>query len=107
MFRSVLPVLLLALALGCSRPHPTGTLNAQVEHRFTHAAEVNCAAFSPDSQFVATASVDKTAKIWRVRDGALVQTLTHPEGLTWLAYSPDGEYLATTSYDRLIRVWRV
>ena len=106
-------VMALVLAsLGCSRKSEparvTGeTLNATPERKFVHDAHVWSVAFSPDGQLLATSSVDKTVKFWRVTDGALVRTLVHPEGVTCIAFSPDGRTLATASYDKLVRLWRV
>src|SRR4051812_7737835 len=72
-----------------------------------HSAEVWGVAFSPDSQTLATSSVDGTVKLWRVADGTLLRTLPQPAGITAVAFSPDGQWLSTSSYDLLIRVWRV
>jgi len=33
-----------------------------------HTGDVNSAAFSPDGKFIVTASVDHTARIWKVGD---------------------------------------
>jgi WD40 repeat protein len=77
------------------------------QRTFRHGAEVWAVAFSPDGKLLATASVDKTVKLWEVATGSLARTLTHPEGVTSVAFSPDGELLATTSYDLQVRLWRV
>jgi WD40 repeat protein len=70
-----------------------------------HGAQVWSLAFSPDGQFLASGSVDGTARIWRVGDGAPFLTLPHPIGVTSVVYSPDGRWLATGSYDGVIRLW--
>jgi len=70
-----------------------------------HGAHVWSLAFSPDGQFLASGSVDGTARIWRVADGSPFLTLPHPIGVTSVAYSPDGRWLATGSYDGVVRLW--
>jgi WD40 repeat protein len=66
------------------------------------------AAFSPDGQQVATASLDGSVRLWRVVDGTLEWTLSEALGPTWLvAYAPDGEQLASLSGDGILRVWNI
>ena len=67
-------------------------------------------AFSPDGGTLATASRDGTIKLWRVADGALLQTLTGHAGenLIRVAFSPNGDVLASVgAEDRSLRLWRV
>jgi WD40 repeat protein/subtilase family serine protease len=75
-----------------------------------HAGDVTSVAFSPDGSLMASGGADRTIKLWRVSDGALVRTLTgHTGGVTSVAFSPDGRLLASGSGlgDRTIRLWRV
>src|SRR6478735_8551403 len=86
-FLLYLIITLVFASAGCTRKsapaQDTGeTLNATPERKFVHDAHVWSVAFSPDGQLLATSSVDKTIKLWRVTDGALVRTLVHPEGVT-------------------------
>src|SRR5512144_1170233 len=62
-------------------------------------------AFSPDGQRLATASADKTARIWSVTTGAQLLTLTHSDAVSSVAFSPDGQRLATASSDKTARIW--
>ena len=50
---------------------------------------------------------DFTSKIWSLRDGRLLHTLTHPALVRDAHFSPDGELLATACADGQLRVWSV
>jgi WD40 repeat protein len=68
---------------------------------------VKDASFSPDGELVATASLDGAARVWRVRDGALVRTLGSAPPLRLARFSPDGTVLAAASDDGTVVLWRV
>ena len=63
-------------------------------------------AFSPDGTKIASASVDRTIKIWKVSDGTLIRTLTGDRSVS-VAFSPDGTKIASGSADRTIKIWKV
>lgn len=66
------------------------------------------AKFSPDGEWIATASPDKTAKIFVAETGKLVHTLVgHLAGISAISWSPDSRTLATGSDDKTIRLWDV
>ena len=55
---------------------------------------------------LASASADKTARVWRVADGGLVATLTgHRGGVSDCAWSAGSDYLATASDDKTLGLW--
>jgi WD40 repeat protein len=62
-------------------------------------------AFSPDGQFLATASVDNTARLVSVADGRERARITHDGKVYDVAFSPDGQLLATMSEDKTARIW--
>jgi WD40 repeat protein len=62
-------------------------------------------AFSPDGRWLATASNDKTARIWEAHSGQQLHSLTHDTRVLMVAFSPDGRRLATGSADATARVW--
>jgi WD40 repeat protein/serine/threonine protein kinase/DNA-binding SARP family transcriptional activator len=78
-----------------------------------HDGLVNFIEFSLDGQFVATASVDGTAKVWQIpEDGteleenaASLLTFEHEDAVEMFAFSPDNNYLATASRDFTAVIW--
>jgi WD40 repeat protein len=64
-----------------------------------HTEEVTAVAFSPDNQYLASASRDQTIRIWNIADGATVSVWQHQADWTYSAeYSPDGSLLAISTY---------
>ncbi len=71
-----------------------------------HAFDVRGVAFSPDGTLLATASADKTARLWDTATGQATRTLTgHAIDVRGVAFSPDGTLLATASADKTVRLW--
>lgn len=68
-------------------------------------AEVTAVAFSGDGQLVATASNDRTARIWETTTGREVCRFTHDDGVSSVAFDPNGKYMATGSKDHTMRLW--
>jgi WD40 repeat protein len=68
--------------------------------------EVYRVAFSPDGTRLATASLDRTAKVWDAASGEeLLRLYGHTNRVLGIAFSPDGTRLATASMDRTAKVW--
>ncbi|MBC1221117.1 WD40 repeat domain-containing protein, partial [Nostoc sp. UCD120] len=73
-----------------------------------HSSGVISVAFSPNRPQLASASYDKTIKIWDVGSGKLIKTLTgHSESVYSVVYSPNGQQLASASTDKTIKIWDV
>ncbi|MEH2059993.1 MAG: CHAT domain-containing protein [Nostoc sp.] len=61
--------------------------------------------FSPDGNIIATASLDKTVKLWS-RDGKELKTLHgHKNGVICVSFSPDGNIIASGSWDKTVKLW--
>ena len=71
----------------------------------THEGSVDDIAFSPDGEWIATASDDKTGKVWNAATGDLIATMTHESWVNAVAFSPDGKRVATASEDKTAKVW--
>jgi WD40 repeat protein/tRNA A-37 threonylcarbamoyl transferase component Bud32 len=108
-----------------SRVSPDGSLLAEVQGSVTvevrpmrptsgkgavvlkgHTRSISDVVFSPDCRRIATASDDRTIKIWDASTGREVLTLRgHTAGVNCIAFSPDGRKLASGGIDTLVFVW--
>jgi WD40 repeat protein len=65
-------------------------------------------AISSDTNYIATGSRDKSAKLWEVATGREVRSfLGHDLSVTAMDFTPDGKYLLTGSSDKTVRWWDV
>ncbi|QOJ15274.1 MAG: PKD domain-containing protein [Planctomycetia bacterium] len=71
-----------------------------------HTNAITSVAFSPDATKIATASEDRTAKIWNATGGTELRTLSQHTGRVMAVnWSPDGKKLITGSADGSARIW--
>jgi len=71
-----------------------------------HIAPVSSLSCSPSGKYLASASEDRTIRIWRLTDNKCEMVLSgHLEPVWSVAYSPDGKYLASGSDDNTVRIW--
>lgn len=62
--------------------------------------------FGPGNTWLASGTGDGGIRIWRVPDGALLQSLNgHTDAIVALKLSPDGQTLASGSIDGTVRLW--
>ena len=70
-----------------------------------HKGAIRGVAFSPDGTRIASASDDKTVKLWDAATGRETATLTgHAEFVASIAFSPDGAQIASGG-DKTVKLW--
>ncbi|MGC1395197.1 MAG: serine/threonine-protein kinase [Coleofasciculaceae cyanobacterium] len=73
-----------------------------------HNSFINYLLISPDGQTLASASADKTIKLWNLATGQEIRTLRgHTSFVNYLVISPDGQTLASASADKTIKLWNI
>ncbi|MBD2532019.1 hypothetical protein H6G97_21495 [Nostoc flagelliforme FACHB-838] len=73
-----------------------------------HKNRIFSVAFSPNGEFLASASADRTIKLWSPHTGQCLKTLHGHGSWVWaIAFSPDSNFLASGSYDHTIKIWDV
>ncbi|MBH8553166.1 hypothetical protein I8751_12450, partial [Nostocaceae cyanobacterium CENA357] len=71
-----------------------------------HQGWVRNVCFSPDGKYIATASDDHTARLWKVNGQQVAQFAEH-QGIVWsVNFSPNGKYIATAS-GHTVRLWNL
>ena len=72
-----------------------------------HSAAVRALDYDPRSARLASAAADQEVRIWDLRTGVMLQTLTHGGAVCDVEFSPDGTQLAAASQDGRIVVWDI
>ncbi|MFY9223281.1 MAG: SUMF1/EgtB/PvdO family nonheme iron enzyme, partial [Blastocatellia bacterium] len=73
-----------------------------------HEGAIYAASYSNDSRLIATASADKTVKIWDSTNASLKASLNaHQASVINVMFSPDDKLLVTGSTDKTAKIWQI
>lgn len=71
-----------------------------------HTGRITTVEFSPSGNFILTASLDNTARLWSMEGGNTVRIFAdHANDISEATYAPDGLSVLTGSFDNTARIW--
>ena len=83
---------------------PTGAKEPVVIFK-GHTAPIVALAVSPDGATLASASWDRTIRLWPIPGGEPRVLEGHTQNVNGVAFAPDGRALVSAGYDATIRIW--
>lgn len=78
-----------------------------VQTVLAHQKDINCVAVSPNDKIIATASQDKTAKLWSTTLELIGTLKGHKKSLWCIQFSPVDQVVLTSSSDSTIKMWSI
>ena len=70
-----------------------------------HTAQVWGVSFSPDGKTIASASADKTVKLWNAEGKELKTLKGHTAEVNGVSFSPDSKTIVSASWDNTVKLW--
>ncbi|MEG4326690.1 WD40 repeat domain-containing protein, partial [Microcoleus sp. herbarium5] len=75
-----------------------------------HNTVVQSVSFSPDGTMLASASFDKTVKLWKIEENqkksiVLQEKFQHGDTVSSVSFSPDSKIIASASFDKTVKLW--
>ncbi|WP_427157181.1 eIF2A-related protein [Aliinostoc sp. HNIBRCY26] len=81
---------------------------SQLTTFLAHRDIIQTVRISQNGKLLATASADKTIKIWDIQTQKLLQTLKgHQDRVTSISFSPDNQTIVSGSADKTIKIWQL
>ncbi|KTB11759.1 U3 small nucleolar RNA-associated protein 13 [Nakaseomyces glabratus] len=81
-------------------------VKSSIYTRHAHEKDINAISMAPNDSIFATASYDKTCKLWNVDTGEPVATLAnHKRGLWDVSFCESEKWIATCSGDKTVKIW--
>uniref|UniRef100_A0A2K6GIS5 WD repeat domain 88 n=1 Tax=Propithecus coquereli TaxID=379532 RepID=A0A2K6GIS5_PROCO len=74
-----------------------------------HRKSITACCFDPDSQKVASVSLDRCIKIWDITSQATLFTIAkaHSSAISNCCFTFSGHFLCTSSWDKTLKIWNV
>jgi cytochrome c len=70
-----------------------------------HTAPIVALAVSPDANTIASASWDRTIRLWPLNGGEPRTLNGHDQNVNGVAFSSDGKFVVSAAYDATVRIW--
>jgi WD40 repeat protein len=90
-----------------SQPGPARLWDLRTRKALTLPGWTSAVAFSPGGRLLATATWDRSLKLWDVPTGRLLADLWQPSSLNAVAFSPDGRFVVAAGFQGTASVWDV